>query len=70
MVEGVYQDMLEIFVSELNFKIRQFKRFDGAWGSFNKETGQWIGMISNIVNEEADLIRDHSFKTSANFHDF
>ena len=40
----------------LNFKIRQFKRIGGGWGSIDKVTGQWNGMISNLVNGEADLI--------------
>ena len=55
MVQGKFQDILEIFSEILNFKIRQFKRLDGGWGSLDKETGQWNGMISNLVNNEADL---------------
>ena len=56
MVQGKFQDILGIFSEILNFKIRQFKRLDGGWGSLNKETGKWNGMISNLVNNEADLI--------------
>ena len=56
MVQGKFQDILEIFSEILNFKIRQFKRLDGGWGTLDKETGQWNGMISNLVNSEADLI--------------
>ena len=44
-----------MFSEILNFKIRQFKRFDGGWGSLNKETGKWNGMFSNLINDEADL---------------
>ena len=56
MVHGEFQDILGIFSNHLNFKIRQFKRLDGAWGSLNKETGEWNGMVSNLINGEADII--------------
>ena len=56
MVHGEFQDILGIFSDHLNFKIQQFKRLDGAWGSLNKETGEWNGMISNLKNGEADMI--------------
>ena len=56
LVQGKFQDILRIFSEILNFKIRQFKRSDGGWGTLDKETGQWSGMISNLVNNEADLI--------------
>ena len=39
------------FSEMLNFRIRQFKRFDGGWGSYDKETGQWSGMIA-VTEEE------------------
>ena len=39
----------------LNFQVRQFKRQDGGWGSLDSDTGQWNGMVSNLVNGEADL---------------
>ena len=44
------------FSEMLNFRIRQFKRFDGGWGSYDKETGQWSGMMSNLIKSEADFI--------------
>ena len=44
-----------MFSEILNFKIRQFKRFDGGWGSLDKKTGKWNGMFSNLINGEADL---------------
>ena len=56
MVQGEFQDILRLFSDSLNFNIRQFKRIDGAWGSLNKETGVWNGMISNLKNGEADII--------------
>ena len=40
----------------LNFNLRQFKRIDGSWGSFDRKTGKWGGMVSNLVNGEADII--------------
>ena len=54
-IQGEYQDIVTIFSQKLNFKLRQFLRFDGAWGSFDEKSGKWEGMISNMVNGEADL---------------
>ena len=56
MVQGEFQDILGLFSGILNFNIRQFKRIDGEWGTLNKETGEWNGMISNFQNGEADMI--------------
>ena len=55
-MEGQYQDVLKVFSEMLNFQVRQFKRQDGGWGSVDSDTGQWNGMVSNLVNGEADLI--------------
>ena len=56
MIQGEYTDFLGAFSETLNFSARQFKRFDGAWGLLNSETGQWSGMISNLLSDEADFI--------------
>ena len=56
MVQGECQDILGLFSAILNFNIQQFKRIDGEWGTLNKETGEWNGMISNLKNGEADII--------------
>ena len=56
MVQGECQDVLGLFSAILNFNIRQFKRIDGEWGTLNKETGEWNGMISNLKNGEADMM--------------
>ena len=55
LVEGVIQDVLTNFKKILNFQVQQFKRFDGGWGTLDKDTGKWTGMISNIEKGEADL---------------
>ena len=55
MVQGECQDNLGLFSAFLNFNIRQFKRIDGEWGTLNKETGEWNGIISNLKNGEADI---------------
>ena len=47
---------MEIFSNELNYSIKQFIRKDREWGRFDKNSGQWNGMISNLLNQEADLI--------------
>ena len=56
MVQGEFQDILGFFSGSLNFNIQQFKRIDGEWGALKKETGKWNGMISNLMNGEADMI--------------
>ena len=40
----------------LKFRVSQFRRFDNAWGALDEETGKWNGMISNLINGEADFI--------------
>jgi ionotropic glutamate receptor len=40
----------------MNFTTRIFKRFDGQWGSIDPNTGEWVGMIKNILDEESDFI--------------
>ena len=55
-IEGEYQDIFALFSGMMNFTLRQFKRFDGGWGSLDKQTGEWNGMISTLVNGEADMV--------------
>ena len=55
LVEGEYQDILKILSKILNFRIQQFKRFDGAFGTLDRETGQWSGLISNLINGDVDI---------------
>ena len=56
LVEGEFQDLIKLFSNMLNFTVvQQLNRFDGGWGQLDKDTGQWDGMISNIINGEADL---------------
>ena len=45
-----------MFEKTLNISVRQFNRLDGGWGSLNKKTGKWSGMVSNLINGEAELI--------------
>ena len=56
MVQGEGQDILRTFSKHLNFQIRQFKRIEGGWGAFDKKKSQWNGMVSNLVNNDADMI--------------
>ena len=44
------------FSEILNFRVRQFRRFDNSWGVLDAETGKWNGMISNLINGEADFM--------------
>jgi hypothetical protein len=39
LVKGEFEDILESFSETLNLSVQQFKRFDGGWGAFEKETG-------------------------------
>ena len=45
-----------MFEKALNISVRQFKRIDGAWGLLDKTTGKWTGMVSSVINREAELI--------------
>ena len=56
LVVGLYPDVLKMFAKALNVSFRQFKRIDGTWGLLNKKTGKWSGMVSNLINGEAELI--------------
>ena len=49
-IEGEYQDIITVFSEMMNFTLRQFKRFDGGWGSLDKQTGEWSGMIASLVD--------------------
>ena len=40
----------------MNVTVLQFKRKDGKWGAKDPTTGKWNGMVSSIVNGDADLI--------------
>ena len=52
MISGEYQDILNIFSEMLNFQMRQFKRMDGGWGSFNEETKEvFCDMIDKSMGE-------------------
>ena len=55
LIYGEHQDLLKLLSKILNFRIRQFRRFDGAWGAIDQETGQWNGMISNQIKGEVDI---------------
>ena len=49
LITGEYQDILKTFSDNLNFGIKQFTRTDRGWGAIDKNTGQWSGMISNLI---------------------
>ena len=55
LIEGEYQDILKLISKILNIRIRQFKRFDRGWGKLDTATGKWSGIISNLINGEADV---------------
>ena len=54
LADGKSMDILKQLSKMLNFKFRIFKRFDGKWGSIDKN-GNWNGMISNLMSGEADI---------------
>ena len=56
LVSGLYPDVLKMFEKTLNISVRQFKRIDGKWGGIDRKTGQWTGMVSNLITGDAELI--------------
>jgi hypothetical protein len=54
-VSGAYIEIWRILETELNFTTRYYKRLDNKWGNL-LDNGTWIGMVSNIMNGQADFV--------------
>jgi ionotropic glutamate receptor len=56
MAYGMFMEIMKVFEQEMNFTANFFKRMDNKWGSLNKNTKKWNGMISNLLEGSADFI--------------
>lgn len=48
--EGFTVDLLDALSVQLGFKYRIKLVSDGSYGSLNKETGKWNGMIREVID--------------------
>ncbi len=53
-VAGLYVDVLHILQQDMNFTTELFMRKDGGFGY--PVNGTWVGMIANLLYNDADLI--------------
>lgn len=53
--EGFGIELIEKLAARLGFNYTFVIREDKAYGSRNKDTGEWDGMIGMLMNDEADL---------------
>ena len=52
---GYCIDLLKLLISDLGFKVRLYIVKDGQYGSKNSTTGQWSGLIGELVSGKADM---------------
>ncbi|CAH1400969.1 unnamed protein product [Nezara viridula] len=52
---GYSMDLIDEIARDLNFDYKFYLAPDGAYGSFNKETKQWNGLIKELRERKADL---------------
>ncbi len=55
-ISGIFPHALTTLERRLNFTTKVYKRQDGQWGSLNKDTGQWAGMVKDVIDGNADII--------------
>lgn len=53
--EGYVIDLVEELARILHFRWTIHPVGDGNWGSLNKETGEWNGMVGEVIRGEADI---------------
>ena len=53
--EGYVIDFMRELVKVCKFKYKFHLSFDGGYGSKNAETGQWNGMIRELLDHTADV---------------
>ena len=53
--EGYVIDLVEELAKELNFRYVINVVKDGNWGGKDKQTGQWNGMVGEVMRGEADI---------------
>ena len=52
---GAELKILNVLMQQLNFRVTFYSPDDGRWGSRNLETGEWDGMILEIMLDKADV---------------
>ena len=52
---GYCVDLLRMLTNQLGFKVRLHVSKDGKYGSKNSTTGQWSGLIGELVRGDADI---------------
>uniref|UniRef100_A0A0A9XVL7 Glutamate receptor 1 n=3 Tax=Lygus hesperus TaxID=30085 RepID=A0A0A9XVL7_LYGHE len=53
--EGYSMELIDEIAKDLNFKYKFYLAPDGAYGSYNKKTKQWNGLIRELRERRADL---------------
>ena len=53
---GIVPDIYQSIANDLNFTYRLSKSGDRLSGSFDDKTGEWKGMIKDILDGEADIV--------------
>lgn len=53
--EGFGIELIQKLSEKLGFNYTFRLQEDGAYGSLNKETGEWNGMIRELMDDRADL---------------
>ncbi|CAG5131967.1 unnamed protein product [Candidula unifasciata] len=53
---GLSMDLLKIFSTQLNFDFVLTEVEDGKWGSINKETKTWNGLVKALLDNKADVV--------------
>lgn len=54
--QGFIADLLKELSKQLKFKYTLELADDGGYGSYNKTSGEWSGMIGELISQRADLV--------------
>jgi ABC-type amino acid transport substrate-binding protein len=54
-ITGLFQDIIHHLEDSLNFTAQTKVSKDGKWGSYEKDTSSWNGMVGMLINNEADI---------------
>ena len=52
-------DIFEHLAETYNFTYYLFKFWDGTWGYFDQETGQWGGIIRDLLDKDRVRVVDY-----------
>ena len=52
---GMVPDIVEFLAKTMNFTYDLGFPRDGSWGAFNKDTGEWSGIIGDIFDGDVDV---------------